>query len=232
MVPNDLDDVRRQSEFDRLLTSAHIHRRRGDYEQAEQCINQALQIKPNDLEAREFAADLLFARGELEQAAQQYKSIYEQDKTRSTTEEKYARTIVQIAEGKRQQELLREMLENPRKFQTPTRSPVVAAVLSGIPGLGHIYCNQYYKGIGLFLVTVLSWMIFYALSPTMPDYSGLSDRAADLINSSSRIKYFAENLSVSAILYMCIAIFAHVYTFVDAAVTADKTKPKKDSEPE
>ncbi len=161
----DLNDLKKQVEFERLTTAAYVYRKRGDYESAAQAINQALQINPSDLEAQEFAADILLARGKLEEAASAYKSIFEADRSRASAEEKYAKAIVLIAEGRRQQELLKEMLENPAKFRKPARSPVVAALLSIAPGFGHIYCGQLYKGIALFLGVMLSWLLFYATRP-------------------------------------------------------------------
>lgn len=224
MTPQELDDIQKQAEFDRLMTAANVHRRRSDYSQAEQLVRKALDIRPDDPEAREFAADMLFARGELDEAAAEYKRIFESDKTRTSAEEKYARAIVQISEGKRQQDLLQDMLEHPRKFRVPARSPVVAAILSGIPGLGQVYCNQLVRGVAMFLVAALSWLIFYALAPAMPDYSNFGDRMRDAISATDRINYFMRNLGPGAILFLCIAIFTQIYAIVDAAVIAEKTK--------
>ena len=43
----DLDHVKKQADFDRLLTAAHVHRRRGDYGEAERTIAQALELQPD-----------------------------------------------------------------------------------------------------------------------------------------------------------------------------------------
>ncbi len=209
----DSEDVRKQAEFERLFRAAHVSRARGDYEQAESLIGQALDLRPGDPETREFAADLLFARGELEKAAEEYKSIFEADPSRTSAEEKFARATVQMAEGKRQKDLLRLMIEDPQAFRStydlPPRSPLLAALLSGIPGLGHVYCGQTVKGIVLFLAVSLSWLLFFALRPSV---AGPGDPIAR----------FVHNLGTSAVIFLCLAVFTHMYAFADAAVTAEK----------
>ena len=208
------EDVKKHSEFERLITAAHVYRRRGEYSQAEQTIREALDISPSDTEAREFAADMLFARGELEEAAEEYKRISEQDESRPSAEEKYATAILQIAEGKRQQELLKEMLENPAKFRAPARSPLLAALISTAPGFGHLYCGQLVKGVVLFVGAMFFWLLFYAFSPPVNTSLGVQER----------IYAFATNMSVPALFFLCVAIFMHIYAFVDAAVLADSTR--------
>lgn len=213
MAGEDIEEIRTQAEYERLFRSAHVSRTRGDYEHAIVFIRRALELRPMDPEAREFAADMLLARGEMEKAAEEYKAIFEADKSRTSAEEKFARATVQIAEGKRQKDLLRQMIENPDAFrssyQLPPRNPTVAAVLSGIPGLGHVYCGQTVKGIVLFLATSFCWLLFFALRPNV---GGLGDP----------ISRFVQNLNAAAVLFLCLAVSVHLYAFVDAAVTADR----------
>ncbi|OFX15008.1 MAG: hypothetical protein A2Z18_03180 [Armatimonadetes bacterium RBG_16_58_9] len=217
-----------RSELERLITAAHVFRRRGDYEKAQDLIDQALDLCPSDLEVREFAADIIYARGDLEKAAEQYKQIAHEDKSRASAEEKYARAVVQIAEGNRQRELLKEMLDNPSKFRAPARSPLIAGLLSLAPGFGHVYCNQLIKGIVLFLGAMLSWLLFYAFAPDSP-YKGLSDQIAGTITTSERVSYFLTHLGAPAILFACVALFAHIYAIVDAPVIASKMREKSEA---
>jgi tetratricopeptide (TPR) repeat protein len=223
-----LDDSKTRPELERLITAAHVYRRRGDYDKAQELIDQALEISPSDLEVREFAADIIYARGNLEKAAEQYKQIAHEDNSRASAEEKYARAIVQIAEAHRQRELLKEMLENPSRFRAPSRSALIAGLLSLAPGFGHVYCNQLIKGIVLFLGAMLSWLLFYAFAPNIP-YKGLSDQIAGTITTSERVSYFLTHLSAPAILFACIALFVHIYAIVDAPVIASKTREKREA---
>lgn len=229
MTLQDPDQIKRQAEFDRLMTAAHVHRRRGDYAQAAASIKAALAMDPDSLDAREFAADMLFAHGDLEKAADEYKRISEQDKSRASTEQKYATAILQIAEGKRQQGLLKEMIENPSKTSTPARNPVIAALLSGFPGLGHVYCYQIVKGVVLCVVTMLFWLLFWAFAPPMADYSALSDRVREGVNAGN---YFRTNLNGPAVLFVSAAVATHIYAIVDSVGAAEKTRKNKETEPQ
>ncbi|MCE5313567.1 MAG: tetratricopeptide repeat protein [Armatimonadota bacterium] len=215
-----MDDIRSKAEFDKLITAAHVHRRRGDYAEADRAIRHALDMCPNDMDAREFAADMLFARGRLEQAAKEYKAILSEDASRTYAEEQYARVILQISEGKRQQELLKDMLENPSKYRAPARSPLVAAILSIAPGFGQIYNGQFVKGAALFTTTMILWFFFYLMRPDVSAY-----------RPDVRMMQFVQNLSPLAVIFALSAFFLQVYAFVDAPVVADKQKKNQDAQP-
>ena len=218
MAPQNIDDARKQAEFDRLMTAARVHRMRGDYKQAEQTINQALVLCPSDIAAQEFAADMLCARGELEKAAAEYKRLIEQDKTRASIEDKYARAMLQIAEGKRQKDLLQYMLDNPGKYRPPARNPLIAAIISVAPGFGQMYCGKLTRGIVLCSLTMLSWLVFYLLAPN----------TSDLV-VKDKLSFFLHNLDPLAILFACFAFAMHVFALVEAAVLAGKSNEKDES---
>ncbi|MCE5198850.1 MAG: tetratricopeptide repeat protein [Armatimonadota bacterium] len=224
MTPQDLDAAKKQAEFERLMTAAHVHRRRGDYGAAETAVSQALELCPADLDAQEFAADMLFARGELEVASDAYKRMFESDSSRISAEKKYAQTIIQISEGRRQQDLLRQMIENPGKYSAPKRSALIAFLISIAPGFGQIYCGQFNKGIVLFTTTMIAWFLF---AVSTPDVSGL--------DASHRLSVFLQSLSPLSVILACIATFIHIYAMVDAPVYISKhqqsSDPKSLSEP-
>ncbi|MEN6355630.1 MAG: tetratricopeptide repeat protein [Armatimonadota bacterium] len=212
-------EIKQKTEFDRLMTAAHVHRRRGDYDEAERTIKQALELSPDDLGAREFAADMLFARGKLEQAAEAYKAIMSADKSCASAEEKYAKAILQIAEGKRQQDLLHDILENPKKYRQPARSPIIAAILSIAPGFGQIYNGEFVRGVVIFVVTMVFWVFFYLLTPDVSTY-----------RPDDRLTAFMQNLPPLAVIFALAAIFLQIYAFVDAPVCASKQKEKLDAQ--
>lgn len=216
------EDLKKQVELERLMTAAHVHRHRGDYGQAVQAIRRVLDLEPDNPDAREFAADMLFAKGELEAAAEEYKRLFTEDRARTAAEEKYARAIVQIAEGKRQKELLREMIEHPAKFRTPARNPLYAAMLSLAPGFGHAYCGQVVKGAVLFVGAVAAWIIFITLAPHVPGPSELDPRA--LAGQGGPVSWFFRNLGAPALAFACIAVFLHIYALIDAPVIAGKLR--------
>ncbi|MCX6344258.1 MAG: tetratricopeptide repeat protein [Armatimonadetes bacterium] len=221
-----LDDVRKQAEFDRHMSFARVNRMRGDYGQAAESVRLALQVKPDDAEALEFAADILAARGELQKASEIYKSLFEANPARTSAEQKFARLTIQIAEGARQQGLLKEMAENPAKSQAArgARSPLYAALLSSAPGFGQIYCGQFVKGVVICITVLVSWFFFRLLAPDVSFYA-----------PDARLGMFAKNMSPMALVFALIAFFVHLYAIVDAPVYAYKLKEnetKNGSEPE
>lgn len=217
MASQDLDSAKNQAEFDRLMTAANVFRRRGDYPQATQTIKQALQLRPADMDAREFAADMLYAHGEVEKAAEYYKNILAEDSTRTSAEEKYAKAVLDIAEGKRQKDLLKMMIENPTQFHTTEKSATLAVIISAAPGFGQIYCGQYLRGMVLLGAWLLALVLFILT-----------------LGSSSVNGQLLNRITPSSLIFMCIAGMIHIYTLVDAAVQAEKVnkKAKKSSEPE
>lgn len=214
----DKEQLKKQVELERMLNLAKGFRSRGDYGQAEELITKALQLAPNNLDVREFAADILFARGELEKAAEHYKELFTPEKPRPSAEEKYAKAIIEIAEGKRQRELLNKMLENPRQFRHGGMNPYVAAMISIAPGFGHIYAGLFKKGLSLFLGSVLCWtMVFLTMPPT------------DITrNAQQRAVGFALGLgNFPTVIFVLIALGIGVYSIIDAVSVLEKRKKKE-----
>lgn len=209
--PRNPEAVAEKEKFDRLMTAASVHRRRGDYAEATEAIKQALQIFPDDLDAREFAADMIQAHGDLQKAADHYKAILEIEPKRASTETKYAKAILEIAEGKRQRELVQYMLKNPTQTRVRRRNPAVAALLSIAPGFGHIYCGLYAVGAALFGVWILSWMLFFW---TLGDSVGVQ---------------ITKKLTAASTAFACIAAALHIYTLVSAAQHAERINAKDQS---
>lgn len=213
-----LEDVRKKAEFDKQMSAARVYRMRGDYAQAAEAVRQALHIIPDDLEATEFAADLVAARGDLEKAAEIYKGIFEADKSRVSAEDKYAKTILQMAEDKYQTDRMTDMVNNPAKYRAVIgpRNPLVASLLSIAPGFGQMYCGQLVKGIVIFVSVIVLWFFFNLLSPVVKYYP-----------ESQRIQLFFHNLPSLAVFFAMAAISIHTYAFVDAAVSANKLSAKE-----
>ena len=219
MSSQDLDQANKKAEFDRLMTAATVYRRRGDYAQATQAVKQALQILPDNIDAREFAADMIYAHGDVQKASEHYKAILEIEPGRASAEAKYAKAILELAEAQRQRELVKSMIDNPSKQpRSAPRNPAVAALLSIAPGFGHIYCGLYVTGIALFGGLVLAWLLFFAT-----------------LSSSVGVQ-ITNKLTAPSVAFGCIAAALHIYALMSAAQQAEKMKSGKDgknlSEPE
>lgn len=200
------------------MSLARVNRMRGDYAQAAESVRLALRVRPNDPDALEFAADVLAARGEFENALEIYRTLREADPSRASVEEKFARLTIQIAEGKRQQMLLKEMAENPQKYRSKAapRNPAIAAVISAAPGFGQIYCGQLIRGVVLFVSVMVSWFFFYLLRPNVGFYP-----------PEQRLEMFFRDISPMALVFALVAFCLHVYAFVDAPVLASKLRDQE-----
>ncbi len=209
------DDIRRQAEFDRQMGFARINRMRGDYSKAAESVRLALQVKPDDAEAIEFAADILAARGELQKASDIYKSLFEKDPACASAEQKFAKLTIQIAEGIRQQALLKEMADNPAKFHKAAGlpNPAVAALLSLVPGFGHIYCRQTTKGIVIFLSTMIAWFLL-----------ALTGINWKIILMRGGLQTYLQNMDPMVVAISCLASAIQLYALVDAPRYANQLK--------
>jgi tetratricopeptide (TPR) repeat protein len=216
LTSQNLDQAAKRAEFDKLMTAATVHRRRGDYAQATESVRQALVILPDNLDAREFAADMILAHGDVQKASEHYKAILEAEPGRASVEAKYAKAILELAEGDRQRGLVQEMLENPSKRPSlPPRSSTIAALLSIAPGFGHVYSGQYATGGALFVGWVLAWMLFLF---TLDSSTGVS-----VVN----------RITGPSAAFACLACAIHIYAIVSSAREADRTTRGRDpSEPE
>jgi len=214
MTTQDSGEAGKKAEFDRLMTAATVYRRRGDYAHATISVKQALALFPDSIDAREFAADMLYAHGDVKRASEHYKAILEAEPGRASAEAKYAKAILELAEADRQRELVKEMLENPAKRPAiPPRNPTVAALLSIAPGFGHIYCGQYLMGVGLFAGWVLAWLLFFA---TLDSSAGVS---------------VVKKLTAPAAAFGCLAAAVHIYSIIGSAREAEKSKRGMGTDP-
>jgi tetratricopeptide (TPR) repeat protein len=208
------DDIAKKAEFDRALSAARVFRIQGDYSKAAEMVAKAISADPENPDAYEFAADILYAQGKLEKAAEYYKKLYSPENPRPSAEEKYAKIIVELAEGKRQQQLLKDMLENPSKYRQPSRNPLIAAVLSLAPGFGQIYNGQLKKGVWIFCASVICWILIYYMQPNVANFPPEKRAAA-----------FVTGLDPLAIAIIAIGSCISVYAVIDAAISAkNKTK--------
>lgn len=214
----DREEAKKQMDFDRYMGLASGFRNKGNYEQAQSMVIEALALFPENLDAREFAADILFARGELEKAAEHYKSLFSEEHPRPSAEEKYGSVVIQIAEGKRQRMLLEQMLENPTQFRKQTANPYLAAVLGAAPGFGHIYAGKLKKGVALFCSAALCWILSYYLSPAIDKTLPIAARTYAFLNAM---------FSFPAFIFVAASAGIAIYSVIDAAVTVDKERTKQ-----
>ncbi len=151
--------TRERIEADRLLTSANVARRRGNFKQAEKDCRAALDLVPRDAAALELYGDICQSVGRVDDAAYAYHRATEADSKRRTAEKKYAElTLLQ----NREVELLRQ--------EYIPRNPVVATLLSlALPGAGQAYNGDVIKGMVTLLVSALFAYLLWQHHQRRPD---------------------------------------------------------------
>lgn len=205
------EDIIKKAEFDKAFSAARMFRIQGDYGKSAEMISKAIGYDPENADAYEFAADILYAQGKLEKAAEYYKKLFSPDNPRPTAEEKYAKIIVELAEGKRQKQMLKDMLANPAKYRQPDRNPIIAAILSIAPGFGQIYNGQLKKGIAICGISIACWLLIYLLRPNVQGFP-----------ADKRISAFVTGLDPFSMVLIAFASCVSAYAVIDAVMYAKK----------
>lgn len=141
-----------REEAGRLLSAAHLARRRGEFQQAERLCREALERAPSDAVALELYGDVLQALGRVDDALAAYERATKADATRPVPARKHAELL-----------LLQDHSVEALRHQVIPRSPLVAALLSTIcPGAGQFYNGEAGKGlvfalVGLVCVLTVFW---------------------------------------------------------------------------
>ncbi len=149
-----IDEVRRKRNFSEHLANARVMFSKEDYTGASAEVQAALEIVPDDPDARELGADILAALGKKDAAAAEYKALFTEDKTRESAEEKYA--LIVLGQYDNEQKL-KEELEHKNDRKPSAWTMVLTAI---VPGVGALLKEKYAKGIILFVL----WLVFFCLS--------------------------------------------------------------------
>lgn len=158
MASTDWDPKQEQAE--QLLRQAHLHQMRKQWAAAEQLCRQALELCPSEPTARELMADLYAEKGELDQALEQYRRLFEEHPEREALEEKIARLVLRKDREVLERLEVEQALSNPRRHTAQKRNATVALLLSTIcAGAGQIFNGEHVKG----LIILVSWVLCLGL---------------------------------------------------------------------
>jgi tetratricopeptide (TPR) repeat protein len=214
----DPEILKRQTEINRLMSAANVHRMRGEYVEAEDLCRAALALDESCVSVRELLADMLYARGQLEKAAEEYKKVTEALPGHRSAETKYAKVMLEMGENDYERRMAEEMLRNPHKFAAP-KHPLVAAALSAcVPGAGQLYNHENLKG-AILIGTLFFSMLMLAMSP---DTKNVFTAFKMLINPLPN--QMVPPIGPMVYLFGFILVFAYVYAVIDAPITAGKMK--------
>ena len=224
-ISGNIEDIKRVAVMDRLLAKANVHRMREEYIEAEDAYREALGLDENRPDIREFLGDVLHARGQMDAALAEYKTVLEMEPGRVSAETKYARIILEISEREHQKQIAQEMLDNPKKFEVTDKHPLLSFMLSAaVPGLGQIYNGTIAKGAIIFGAFLLSLLV---LAMSRQDMANLIKNFAIALSPGS-ITEKSPPVGGLVILFFSIASFIYIYAVIDAPIAAAKTeKPEE-----
>jgi tetratricopeptide (TPR) repeat protein len=145
---------------DRLLTTAHVQRMRGNLEEARRACEEAVALDPECATALDMLGDLAAAREELEAAMKHYREAFRLD-GKPATEEKIALLALRIDERKRGE--LSTGTRSPSGSRKRLNPSLACALSMLFPGLGQLYNGEYRKAAGFALLWVLLLPNLYAV---------------------------------------------------------------------
>ena len=204
MTTPDSPEVR--AKLDSLISGANAAQIGGNHALALELLKKALELAPGDFGLREKMADVNFAAGNYDMAADQFKALMTEHNT-AAVEEKYAKAVLAKADA----EYKKRSAGGPVPVYE-RKNPLVAALFSLVPGFGQIYCGDITRGAVFFAVVVLSWFLFSALAPAMPSMGSFSNRMSSLFNQ----------INFGAVLFLTAAVCVHIYSAVEVVLKAKK----------
>ncbi len=204
-------------EVERLLTQANVERARGNFVAARRILEQALQKAPNRADIHEMLGDVYRAVGDLSTALECYRKAKELAPNRSSAEEKFAATLLDLKAPSVPE-------ETPYLPKNPTLAVAFSALL---PGAGQVYNEQWLKGIAIMTIT------FVSLGYFLQFYSHL--RSATKLPTLWQVQQQLEQASVGEILLLLVAgltAFAMwTWSLLDAYFTARRFQQQAQATP-
>ena len=209
-----------EQEARRLLTTAHIHLRRGQLVEAERLAQEARTKLPEDAEVEELLGDIRLAQGEFDDAQAAYRAALVKEPGRATAEAKLARASLRQSETQRKARIgvayaaSGAALMRSGGEDDPGRRARMAVASAFLPGLGQIMGGAYVKGGIIAGVYALGWLLF-SLTADRSTLTGLTDlgRAAHRGGGS---------LGGLPLCALALLTLDWVYAVVDGAILAGR----------
>ena len=199
--------VEQQAKMDSLVASCKASIMRRDYREAADFVSKALEIDPKSFKLRELAADVAALRGFFSDAINSYRELMDENKS-DELEEKYAKAVLHKSNDEYMVKHAGDVSADVYK-----KSPVMAAIFSVVPGFGQIYCGETVRGLVIFVIVIVSWILFSATAPAIGSYGDMG----------MRMDQFLRGLNFFAIIFILAATCVHVYAAVEAVLLAQKS---------
>lgn len=235
MRPEDaeaLEEMERQHELGEIVRRVRRAISMGRIDEAEKYAVRVQQIAPETTTAEELLGDLAMERGEFEQAREHYQRALEIEPANADAEARLGEAVLRIREGVDARVRMQEAVENPEEYTPFSKSPIVAAVYSVVPGLGQLYNQQYEKGLALVTAAMLllAWVLSEVLSYTGASMIAVarnprlrSEAAQEIVEAYGPMMWTLVALAVAA--YFAIWI----YSIVDAYRTCARMAEEADA---
>lgn len=213
-LESELDPKR--DEVERLLRQAHIAQMRGQRDEAQTLLKQALDILPDSPDVWEVLGDYRKEAGDLQGAHDAYKRAHELDPHNAFRERKFAEAVLALTRQQEQYQQWERALEGKGASDTLLlrRNPGLAFLLSLLmPGVGQLYNGQIVKGGIVLGITILGWVIFL-LTP------GGSDFVYNLLAYFVNPAKIRGGLSGFQVMVAVVLFLTWFYAMVDAPISA------------
>lgn len=205
--------MRSGDEVERLLTQANVERVKGNFLAARRLLEQALQRAPERADIHELMGDVYKAVGDLSTALEFYKKARELDPSRRSAEEKFASTLLEINQPTVSEEV-------PFLPKNPSLAVILSALL---PGAGQVYNEQWFKGVVMCVVALLSLGYFLQFYHQI--------RSTSIMPTLGQVQQQLEQASVGEILLLLfaglLAFCMWTWSILDAYNTARKFQQQR-----
>ena len=204
---------------DRLLSDANVARLRGDFAAMENACREVIALVGEQAEYLELLGDALHGQWKTAEARDCYKSAAELQPGRESAETKYARTVLEVAEDKRQRQALLGELQKPEDRETRRRRATGSTLLAIVlPGLSQLVNGQHVKA-GILLGAFLLSLIIIAV---LPDSRVFARQMVGYLGGPVALGGIGRGIGWLFPLVAGVAVFCYVYSLMDALTEATK----------
>ncbi len=227
-----LDEMERQHQLGELVrrTRRAIAMNRPD--QAEVLAAQAAEFAPDTTTVEELLGDVAMAQGRYVEARRHFERALEIEPINADAEAKLGEAVIKIRASTDVVERMEHAVENPDEYKPFRKNPLTAAFYSAIPGLGQLYCGEYYKGLAmagsamLLLAWVLSRLLAYQGASLI---AGASNPRLNPAAAQQVVEGYGPFTWTLIVLAIIAYIAIWVYSIFDAWTTCQRMAKEQDT---
>ena len=156
-----LEEMERQHQLGELVRRTRRAISANRFTQAEALAAEANELAPDTTTVEELLGDVAMAQKRYEDARRHFERALAIEPINADAEAKIGEAVIRIRESTDAVGRMEQAGENPDEHKPFNKQPISAAFYSAIPGLGHLYCGDYYKGVAIAGVSMLllAWIL-------------------------------------------------------------------------